>query len=55
MFRKLFFILPLVLLTVLLTLTEAARADGFIIPIPPPGVPKVPPLSIGYHLSLIHI
>lgn len=49
MFRKLFFILPLVLLTVLLTLTEEARADGFIVPIPPPGVPQVPPLSIDYH------
>jgi len=45
MFRKIFPIVSLVLLT----LAGIAGADGFIIPVPPPGIPRVPPLSIGYH------
>lgn len=45
MFAKFFRTVALVLLT----LTGIAEADGFIIPVPPPGVPQVPPLSIGYH------
>jgi Ca-activated chloride channel family protein len=45
MFRRFFLIVPLVLIA----LTGMVRADGFIVPIPPPGIPRVPPLSIGYH------
>ncbi|MFC1683663.1 VIT domain-containing protein [Candidatus Zixiibacteriota bacterium] len=45
MFRKLLFTLVCALFLV----PAAALADGFIIPIPPPGIPSVPPLSIKYH------
>jgi Ca-activated chloride channel family protein len=45
MFRK---SIPIILL-VLLPLAGIVRADGFIIPVPPPGIPQVPALSIGYH------
>jgi len=45
MFRKFFLTVPLILLT----LAGIVRADGFIVPIPPPGIPRVPALSIGYH------
>jgi Ca-activated chloride channel family protein len=50
MSRKFFFLLPIILPAILLgTLTARVLADGFIIPIPPPDVPRVPPLSIKYH------
>ena len=45
MFRKLFYTLACILSLA----PAAALADGFIIPIPPPDVPSVPPLSIKYH------
>jgi Ca-activated chloride channel family protein len=45
MFRK--FLITIALM--FLTLPATSRADGFIIPIPPPEFPRVPPLSIKYH------
>ena len=41
--------IPLLAAIALLTFAVTAQADGFIIPIPPPNVPRVPPLSIKYH------
>ncbi len=41
--------IPLIAAIALLAFAATAQADGFIIPIPPPGVPRVPPLSIKYH------
>lgn len=41
---------------VVIVLTSSlARADGFIIPIPPPGVVRVPPLAIKYHRVSVEI
>jgi len=45
MFRKLLITMALIFLA----WPVIARADGFIIPIPPPEFPRVPPLSIKYH------
>ena len=43
------------LIASLLVITQLALADGFIIPVPPPDVPRVPPLAIKYHRVTVEI
>ena len=53
--EKYFIIMSVVIILLLLPGVNLSFADGFIIPIPPPGIKRVPPLAIKYHRVSVEI
>ncbi|GAK60988.1 vault protein inter-alpha-trypsin domain protein [Candidatus Vecturithrix granuli] len=54
-FMEKIWIMLFVIFVVIIFASSPARADGFIIPIPPPDVVRVPPLAIKYHRASVEI